>query len=140
MDVRCMFLNGNTNFDVCIKPPEGVAVKLKHGEGLKLNKSLYSLKQSPRMWPNTLLNFLPAQLDPCLFLNGTPLSNFIYFHVDDLVIAGKNINFAKDQLKKHSDKEDLGKIKPEVEILRISGCGGVHSCSHQWRHLTPHFT
>jgi len=47
MDVKCAFLNGKPDCDVFIRPPEGVTVKLKPGEGLKLNKSLYGLKQSP---------------------------------------------------------------------------------------------
>jgi hypothetical protein len=50
MDVKCAFLNGLPDKDLIIKVPEGISIELPHGHGLKLQKSLYSLKQSPRCW------------------------------------------------------------------------------------------
>ncbi|KAA1072195.1 hypothetical protein PGT21_050324 [Puccinia graminis f. sp. tritici] len=117
MDVKCAFLNGKPDCDVFIKPPEGVQVKLKPGEGLKLNKSLYGLKQSPRMWHNTLVEFFksidfePTLSDPCLFIHHSQPVTFIFVHVDDLVIGSKDVSFAKNALKNRFEMSDLGEIK-----------------------------
>jgi hypothetical protein len=49
MDVKTTFLHGDLEEEIFMKKPEGYAVK---GKELvcKLKKSLYGLKQSPRMW------------------------------------------------------------------------------------------
>ena len=49
MDVKKKFLHGDLEEEMYMKQPEGYAVK---GKELvcKLKKSLYDLKQSPRIW------------------------------------------------------------------------------------------
>ncbi|PLW10331.1 hypothetical protein PCASD_21666 [Puccinia coronata f. sp. avenae] len=88
MDVKCAFLNGIPDEDLFIKVPNGVGVELPAGHGLKLLKSLYGLKQSPRCWYRSLkkfflsINFLPAEMDPCLFIHQDPTRS--RFEMDDL--------------------------------------------------------
>ncbi|KNZ60795.1 hypothetical protein VP01_149g4 [Puccinia sorghi] len=61
---------------------------------LRLKKSLYGLKQAPANWFETLtawfkdINFVQSSSDPCLFIHQDG-DLFIFFHVDDLVVAGK---------------------------------------------------
>eukprot|EP00253_Pinus_taeda_P033986 PITA_33986 len=50
MDVKATFLHGDIEEEIYMKQPEGFAVKGKKELVCKLNKSLYGLKQSLRMW------------------------------------------------------------------------------------------
>ncbi|PLW10334.1 hypothetical protein PCASD_21665 [Puccinia coronata f. sp. avenae] len=115
MDVKCAFLNGIPDEDLFIKVPNGVGVELPAGHGLKLLKSLYGLKQSPRCWYRSLkkfflsINFLPAEMDPCLFIHQDPTRVCcVYIHVDDLVIVGPDVLFLKTAIKSRFEMDDLG--------------------------------
>jgi hypothetical protein len=50
MDVKTTFLHGDLEEEIYMKQPEGYAMKGKNELVCKLKKSLYGLKQSPRMW------------------------------------------------------------------------------------------
>ena len=50
MDVKTTFLHGYLEEEIYMKQPEGFVVKGKKELVCKLKKSLYGLKQSPRMW------------------------------------------------------------------------------------------
>jgi hypothetical protein len=50
MDVKTAFLHGYLEEEIFMKQPEGYVVKEKKELVCKLKKSLYGLKQSPRMW------------------------------------------------------------------------------------------
>jgi hypothetical protein len=74
MDVKCAFLNGVPEEDLYIFPPQGL-VNLGTNTVLKLNKSLYGLKQSPRCWHKALTNALKqiglvkTKTDPCFYIS-----------------------------------------------------------------------
>lgn len=115
MDVRCAFLNGIPDEDIFIKVPEGVNIDVPPGHGLKLQKSLYGLKQSPRCWYQSLkeffasVNFIPSVSDACLFIHQDPARPvFVFVHVDDLVIVGPDVSFLKAAIKQRFEMEDLG--------------------------------
>lgn len=116
MDAVGAFLNGIPDEILYILPPKGYTCKLK-GENvvLKLNKSLYGLKQSPRCWYNQLkdffssVNFNPSLADPCFFISGDPKWRCgVYVHVDDLSIMGHNTQRFKDLINKRFEMEDMG--------------------------------
>jgi hypothetical protein len=50
MDVKTKFLHGDLEEEIYMKQPEGFVVKGKKELVYKLKRSLYGLKQSPRMW------------------------------------------------------------------------------------------
>ena len=50
MDVKTTFLHGDLEEEIYMKQPEGFMVKGKKELVCRLKKSLYGLKQSPRMW------------------------------------------------------------------------------------------
>ena len=50
MDVKTTFLHTDLEEEIYMKQPKGFAVKGKKQTICKLKKSLYGLKQSPRMW------------------------------------------------------------------------------------------
>ncbi|MBW0584925.1 hypothetical protein O181_124640 [Austropuccinia psidii MF-1] len=94
MDVRCAFLNGKPKEELYIFYPDGLPIS-NDFKTLRLNKSLYGLKQSPRCWHSELrktlikLNLIPSEINPCLFFCKDKLKPFyLYFHVDDLLFGG----------------------------------------------------
>src|SRR3954470_1251020 len=85
-----------------------------------LNKSLYGLKQSGRMWYNRLSEFLLkkgySNNDdcPCVFIKkSTTGFCIISVYLDDLNIIGntQDIDEARDHLKAEFEMKDLGKTK-----------------------------
>jgi len=50
MDVKTTFLHEDLEEEIYMKQPGGFAVKGKKELVCKLEKSLYGLKQTPRMW------------------------------------------------------------------------------------------
>ena len=73
MDVKTTFLHGGLDEEIYIKQPKGFTIKGKKELVYKLNKSLYSLKQSPRMWYSNFdtyiqgLRFVRSKDDPFLY-------------------------------------------------------------------------
>ena len=60
MDVKTAYLNADIDYEIYIEQPEGFIKTNEKGEKyvLKLNKSLYGLKQSGRNWNYLIHNFL----------------------------------------------------------------------------------
>ena len=80
MDVVIAYLYGNLDKDIYMKIPEGFHMpKSKSNRPrdvyyVKLQRSLYGLKQSGRMWYNRLsefllkLGFINNEVCPCIFI------------------------------------------------------------------------
>lgn len=115
LDAKNAFLNGKLDYEVYLQPPEGTT---KGTEFVwKLHRSLYGLKQSPRIWYLTVAKvlvdngFQNSILEPCLFWKKECL---LILYVDDILIVGKTERIRKDAgdiLKKHFEMKDLGKPK-----------------------------
>jgi len=98
------FLNGDLEEVIYMDPPEGS--DLPNGKVLRLRKSLYGLRQSPRCFNKAFdkwlqeQGFKAAKADPCLYTRLSPNGNFIMLsiHVDDQLIAS-NSRPALDQFK-----------------------------------------
>ena len=126
MDVKTAFLNGELNEEIYMEQPEGfkmpeaLSSKPKELYSIKLQRSLYGLKQSGRMWYNRLSEYLLKEgyvnnpICPCVFIKKTT-SGFIIIavYVDDLNIIGthKEILEAMIYLKNEFEMKDLGKTK-----------------------------
>ena len=87
---------------------------------IKLQKSLYGLKQSGRMWYSRLSEFLKLKGYtnnddcPCVFIKKSSTEFcIISVYVDDLNIIGNetDINEAHHHLKTEFEMKDLGKTK-----------------------------
>ncbi|MBW0536164.1 hypothetical protein O181_075879 [Austropuccinia psidii MF-1] len=116
MDVGCAFLNGIPDETLYIYCPEGY--KTQNSNILKLNKSIYGLKQSPCCWQNALKSCLdkigltPCYTDPCLFYSKNPDKPiWLYVHVDDLIFGGSWNTEFKEKINKSFNMEDLGTVK-----------------------------
>ena len=92
MDVKTAFLYGSVKEEIYVNQPKG----FNNGTGrvCRLNKALYGLKQSPRVWYQTLSEFLvdagfrPLNSDSSVFAKG---SMYIAVYVDDLLLIGPDI-------------------------------------------------
>ncbi|KAG7531778.1 Reverse transcriptase RNA-dependent DNA polymerase [Arabidopsis suecica] len=106
---------------------EGIELKDKDKKGsrdqycIRLNKSLYGLKQSGRMWYNRLSDYLVREgykndpISPCIFIKKFANKGFVIIavYVDDLNILGTSGEIAQtvEYLKKEFEMKDLGKTK-----------------------------
>ena len=63
MDVKTTFLHGDLDEYIYMKQPEGFIVKDTKELVCKIKKSLYGLKQSPRMWYQKFNTHIYRDLD-----------------------------------------------------------------------------
>jgi hypothetical protein len=129
MDVDTAFLYGElpSNTPIYLQVPLKYPIPehLRHipREKLvaKLNKSVYGLKQSPRLWNEnihktmTSKGFIQSFSDPCLYhrIRGND-QLYVCIYVDDLIIAGSSLvvlNLFKDELKSVYNMKDLGELQ-----------------------------
>jgi hypothetical protein len=103
MDVKTTFLHGYLEEEIYMKQPKSFAVKGKKELVCKLNKSLYGLNQSPRMWYQTFdtyilgLGFVRSRDDHCVYSKQVG-GHFIYvvLYVDDVLLVGNNMDVIKE--------------------------------------------
>ncbi|MBW0478350.1 hypothetical protein O181_018065 [Austropuccinia psidii MF-1] len=116
MDVKTAFLHGDLDEDLFIRLPEGYKSLRSGPVCLKLKKSLYGLKQSPRNWYLKIkelfvkAGFYPSASDPCLFIRNMPSPCFVFLHVNNLVIGGTDLDSFRAQVFAVFDMKDLGKL------------------------------
>jgi hypothetical protein len=124
MDIMTAYLHGSLDSDIYMKVPDGISVSNANiGRNMycvNLNKSLYDLKQSERMWYNRLkeviLNKGYSNNDdcPCVFIHKSSTRFcIISVYVDGLNIIDTklDINEAQDHLKTEFEMKDLTKTK-----------------------------
>lgn len=94
LDVKTAFLNSSLDEQIHIDPPEGLG-NIPAGQACLLNRALYGLKQSPKVWYDRLaedlgaVGFTPVPADRGLFVrHGKTETVFILVYVDDLLIIG----------------------------------------------------
>ena len=115
MDVVTAYLYGPLDNEIYMKVPEGIQLKNKlstrEQHCIKLNKSLYGLKQSGRMWYNRLSEYLVKEgykndlISPCIFIKKFGQGFVIIaVYVDDLNILGTSgeISQTVEYLRKNS--------------------------------------
>jgi hypothetical protein len=138
MDVKTTFLHGDLEEEINMKQPKGFAVKGKKELVCKLKKSLYGLKQSPRMWYQKIdtymlgLGFTRSKEDHCMYfkLIGNHLI-YLVLYVDDMLLIGNNneiIQVVKTQLSSKFDMKDLDAsnfiLGMEIKKIRKRGNSG----------------
>ena len=119
-DIVTAFLEGELEEEIYIEQPEGFKEGTEDEDLMcRLRKSIYVLKQAPRIWNQRIRHFLKSigfdQLysDPCVYINKTT-GIIIAMWVDDLIIFGKDmpsINALKEQLNEEYEMKDLGELK-----------------------------
>ena len=126
MDVVIAYLYGSLDNDIYMKILEGYKMPETYNPtsrsmySIKLQKSLYGLKQSGRMWYNCLSEYLLKEgfennpICPCVFIKKSE-SGFaiVSVYVDDLnlVRTPKELTKTTNCLKNEFEMKDLGKTK-----------------------------
>ena len=101
MDVTTAFLNGVLDCDVYMEQPSGFVDPNNENYVCKLKKGLYGLKQSARLWNNTLDKFLKSHgyircgADGCIYIKVIVDKNGGQFvihvvYVDDIIPISNN--------------------------------------------------
>ena len=126
MDVVTTYLYGSIDIDVYMKISEGFKLSEAMNSqpwsrhSIKLQRSLYGLKQSGRMWYNRLSQYLLKEgyvnnpICPCVFIKKTTIGfAIIAVYVDDLNLIGTLEELIKitNYLKKEFEMKDLEKTK-----------------------------
>ena len=117
VDISHAFINSDIDTEVYMKQPEG----FEQGGPeyvCKLNKSLYGLKQSPRLWGEKLaavlgtMGFNKLKSDPSVYLYvRDDVRIIVPVFVDDITIASKSVEAADkfvEELSSHFKLRDLG--------------------------------
>jgi Reverse transcriptase (RNA-dependent DNA polymerase)/gag-polypeptide of LTR copia-type len=130
MDVDTAFLYGVLPDDepVYCTIPDGYPIPPQYANHdqtqlvARVRKGLYGLRQSPRLWNQTidhtmvnLLGFTRSPQDPCLYhksRGGEQL--FVCIYVDDLLIASSSMSYLQEFKRQLSDQynmKDLGELR-----------------------------
>jgi Reverse transcriptase (RNA-dependent DNA polymerase) len=144
LDVSNAFLNGDLNEQVFMQQPQGFTDPTNPDFVCLLHKSLYGLRQAPRVWfeklSSTLLSFgFSASIyDPSMFLahhQGHILILLVY--VDDIIVTGSD-PVQVDQCIQHLNSRfvirDLGQLHFFLGIEATHNKEGI--CLTQTKYLT----
>lgn len=120
LDIPSAFHNGKLDTEVYIEVPKGVTVSHKT-KVLKLNKTLFGLRESPRCWNETMNIFCEkaelkrSKYDVCLY---TGKDIWLILFVGDILLIGetKNIEKMVTDLKKEFKAKDMGIVKDFLGI------------------------
>lgn len=117
MDVKTAFLNGVLDEIIYMEQPPGF-IQVGRDLVCKLNKTIYGLKQSPRVWYLTISKFLAklgytrVECDYGLYVRWTDdVKCIISLYVDDLLLAcnsREHLTELKRQLSQEYKMSDLG--------------------------------
>jgi hypothetical protein len=140
-DVKSAFLNGELQEEIYMRPPPGY---LSNDKVLKLNKSLYGLKQAARVWNQTLNKamtnegFLQSKNDECLYKFQD--ENYICYaivHVDDMIFASNSLNLINTKTKalnRSFELKCLGKVQNYLGIEISRDAQGIFAI-HQTKYI-----
>jgi hypothetical protein len=130
LDVKNAFLHGDLREEVYMEIPPGFATDQTKGKVLKLKKSLYGLKQSPRAWFDRFrramcnMGYKQCNSDHTVFYrhSGSHVT-ILTVYVDDMIITGDDtleISRLKENLSKEFEVKDLGQLRYflGIEIAR----------------------
>jgi hypothetical protein len=118
-DLKTAFLNGKLSEVVYMQQPAGYAKPGEEHKVCLLNRALYGLKQSQKVWNKTIreelksMDFKQSKADPCLYhkQEGKRMT-IILLYVDDLFITGDlDVQDTRERLSRRFEMTDLGKLQ-----------------------------
>ncbi|CAI7843204.1 unnamed protein product [Closterium sp. NIES-54] len=144
LEFSTAFLQGSLHEEIWLRRPPGLTGSFPPGTQWSLRRPVYSLRQAPREWHDTLrttlaaLGFAPSTANPSLFLRtDTSLPLFyILVYVDDLVFATADtagLAYVKSELQKRHTCTDLGELRSYLGLQITRGDQTLGSGSVSWR-------
>jgi hypothetical protein len=154
LDVQTAFLNGELQEEIFMEVPEALAEDLKIDRKkvvLKLNKSIYGLKQASRVWNEKFsstikaMGYQQSKADPCIFFKfaDKKLVSTIGIFVDDCLLFGDHLNntATAKQLMEKFKMHDLGpltfalgiKVEQQPGQIKISQEAYVEKCLERFQ-------
>lgn len=96
VDVKTAFLNGQIDKELYLQIPEGMRTSENKDKVLKINGSVYGLKQAPKLWNERIdqilkqkLGFKANEKEPCFYHKRQQyFYTIIVLYVDDMLIMG----------------------------------------------------
>jgi hypothetical protein len=135
MDVKNAFLHGDLQEEVYMEVPLGFETNQTIGKVLRLHRSLYGLKQSPRAWFDRFRRavlkrgYSQSNADHTLFYKRSFKKIVILIvYVDDIVITGDDadeIAHLKGHLAQEFEVKDLGHLRYFLGIEVSRGRKGI---------------
>ena len=126
LDLKTAFLYGDLDEEIYMHQPEGFSKKVKEKMVCRLKKSLYGLKQALRQCYEKFDGFMYKEgfqkcnaYHYCYFKRYHSSYIILLLYVDDMLVAGSDMNEIrrlKQQLSKEFDMKDL---VPAKKILRM---------------------
>jgi hypothetical protein len=120
LDVKTAFLYGLIKEEVFMQQPQGYEIPGQPPLVCQLNRALYGLRQSPRMWYERINTFLlslgmtRSSCDHNMYYIGEGTKKIILvLYVDDLFITGGDhttVTWLKSALHRQFDMTDLGPV------------------------------
>lgn len=120
LDVETAFLNGEIDEQIYMAQPEGFEEPGSENKVCLLNKAIYGLKQSSRLWYEKAhrillnMNYKQSKVEPCKFYKNTRCSIVVIaLYVDDFFLFYNDFDEAKrlkSELHKNFHMKDLGPI------------------------------
>lgn len=126
LDAKPDFLNGTLDETIYMKQPPGFLAEGKEDQVCLLKKSIYGLKQSARVWNQTIHETLTnagvtRSINDKCFYTRTDERGVIYIiiYVDDVLMASNSdemLQFYEAELRKQYKIENLGEVKNYLGI------------------------
>ncbi|MBW0494903.1 hypothetical protein O181_034618, partial [Austropuccinia psidii MF-1] len=113
LDIASAFLNAPLDEDVYLAIPQGFD-RDKRNVCLKIKKAIYSLNQAPLAWYRHLslwlvkFGFSISKADSCVFYLKSNEPIWLFLHVDDIGIFGKNLMGFKNAIEREFQTKLLG--------------------------------
>ena len=138
LDVKNAFLHGKLDAEIYMTSPPGYANEIGT---VRLVKSIYGVKQAPRIWYATLvaalhsLGFQELHSDSCVFRH-TKVNCFLLIFVDDIICVTNDEQFRKhfeSEMQRIFDIKILGVLRHFIGLqVDPDGAGGVHIHQHDY--------
>ncbi|CAN0903190.1 Retrovirus-related Pol polyprotein from transposon RE1 [Linum grandiflorum] len=140
LDVKNAFLHGDLKEVVYMEPPPGYSTP--PNTVCLLKRSLYSLKQAPRMWfekfQNTVMShgYAQSKQDPSLFIKRSSRGiSVLLLYVDDMILTGDDlvgIAEVKQALHDSFSLKDLGNLTYFLGLEIPRSTKGIFVSQHKY--------
>jgi hypothetical protein len=123
IDCKNAFLHGQSDVEIYVFQPEGFVDPRFPKRVLRLNKSLYGLKQASRIWYLFLcgiiieLGFVALETDSCIYVRGNIL---IAVYVDDIQVAAKTKEQCESFFHELAQRVNIDNKGPVKSFLGIN--------------------